>query len=89
MTVSREMPRYRSHKEVWALKISAIEFAKDGSAKIAPKDTGYETIETKPEFRIRFKGTESDLGYYVQYSDGYESWSPSKNFEEGYTLVSK
>jgi hypothetical protein len=24
-------------------------------------------------------------GYYVRYPDGYESWSPAKAFEEGYT----
>jgi len=26
-------------------------------------------------------------GYWVQYDDGYESWSPAKAFEEGYTLI--
>lgn len=26
-------------------------------------------------------------GYYVRYADGYESYSPAKAFEEGYTLV--
>lgn len=26
-------------------------------------------------------------GYYVHYSDGYESWSPAGAFEEGYTRL--
>jgi len=27
---------------------------------------------------------ENQEGYYVVYSDGYESWSPKKTFEDGY-----
>ncbi len=27
-----ELPRYKCHKEVWALKIAAIEFNENGSA---------------------------------------------------------
>lgn len=34
MTATTEMPRYRSHKEVWALKIAAIEFDAAGSGCI-------------------------------------------------------
>ncbi len=26
-------------------------------------------------------------GYCVQYEGGYTSWSPAKEFEEGYTLI--
>lgn len=82
-----EMPKYKSHKTIWALKIAAIEFDRDGSAKIAPSDKGYATVNTKPDFRSRFKGSDTDLGYYVVYSDGYQSWSPTKAFEEGYTRI--
>lgn len=82
-----EYPRYKCHKEVHALKIAAIEFAEDGSAKIAPTDSGYGTIKTKRDFRSRFKGGEDDLGYFVIYDDGHESWSPAKAFEDGYTRI--
>lgn len=85
MNAEAEMPRYRSHKTVWALKIAAIEFRENGSAKIAPQDKGYAPFETKPGYRERFKGDEDNTGYYVVYADGYESWSPQKAFEEGYT----
>lgn len=27
----------------------------------------------------------ADPGYYVRYVDGYESWSPTKAFDEGYS----
>lgn len=83
----RLMPRYRCHKEVWALKIAAIEFLADGSGKIAPADEGYAPFETEEGYRPRFHGAEDDLGYYVLYQDGYESWSPTKAFEEGYTRI--
>jgi hypothetical protein len=26
-------------------------------------------------------------GYYVKYSDGFESWSPQEAFEDGYTRI--
>src|SRR5262245_30828898 len=84
-----EMPRYQCHKQVWALKIAAIEFEADGSAEIAPAESGYGTVLTRPGFRSRFHGDiySSDLGYYVVYKDGYQSWSPTDAFEEGYTRI--
>ena len=87
MNASMEMPRYQSHKKVWALKIAAIEFQEDGRAKIAFSDPGYAPSDTLLPYRTLFKGDETDLGYYVQYADGYVSWSPSKAFEEGYTRL--
>lgn len=84
----QQLPLYRSHKEVRAMKIAAIEFpTPDGPAKIAPASDGYSAIETKPNYRSKFKGDDNDLGYYVVYSDGYDSWSPTKAFEEGYTPI--
>lgn len=87
MTAQAEMPKYQSHKQVWALPIAAIERDADGSAKIAPAERRYGTIQTKPGYP--WKGNEDDLGYYVVYADGYESWSPTKAFEDGYTLIDR
>lgn len=81
------VPRYRCHKEVSALKIAAIEFEADGRAKFTSVGPEFYTVQTAPGFRARFKGDDDDLGYYVTYADGYESWSPSKAFEEGYTRI--
>ncbi len=80
-----EMPRYKCHKVVHALKISAIEMLEDRSAKIAPAEVGYAPFQTKPAFP--FKGSEDDLGYFVVYEDGYQSWSPTAAFEGGYTRL--
>lgn len=84
---SRAMPRYKCHKEVWALKIAGVDIREDKSAVIAPADEGYGVFQAKPGWADRFRGTEDDPGYYVVYDDGYASWSPSKAFEDGYTRV--
>lgn len=86
-TAEREFPRYRSHKEVWAVKIAAIEILEDGSAKIDPADPGFGAFTTAPGYGERFKGSAGDPGYYVVYQDGYASWSPTEAFEEGYTRI--
>lgn len=89
---SLQLPSYVSHKVVQAAKIAAIEFNANGSAKIAPCHMDG-VVVTTAGYRDRFKGKEaedgqvSDLGYYVLYADGYESWSPSEAFESGYTLL--
>jgi len=88
-----DLPRYKSHKEVHAMKIGAIEFAHDGSADIAPAaiHVACGNVATDKDYRQKYKGElhgdPEKLGYYVLYEDGYESWSPTKAFEEGYTLV--
>lgn len=83
----RQMPLYQSHKKVWALKIAAIEIHEDRSATIAPADDGFAPLKTRVGWADRFEGSEDDRGYYVQYEDGFTSWSPSKAFEEGYTRI--
>ncbi len=85
MPTERQMPQYQSHKKVWALKIAAMEVFEDHQAKIAPADPGFDTFFTRPGWANRFEGGEDDLGYYVVYSDGFSSWSPSEAFEKGYT----
>lgn len=87
----RELPRYKCHKEVWALKIQAIESAdppeqeSDGSALIVPADEGCGKRKVSAEYMRKHKPQPG--GYWVRYADGYESYSPAKAFEEGYTKV--
>lgn len=93
--VGRELPRYQSHKKVWALKIAAIEFdidkAKaedretDSSAIITPAEEGYGPF--KVDYAYVSKHNPQVGGYYVVYEDGYKSWSPAAAFEEGYTRL--
>lgn len=81
------LPRYQSHKKVWALEIAAIEIKEDKSAVIAPVDKRYDVFTTKPGWAERFEGSEEDKGYWVQYEDGFTSWSPTKAFLDGYTKI--
>ena len=88
----RQMPRYKCHKEVWALKIQEIQLAaycerySVGAAFLVPADEGYHPVRVSHEYMLKHKPQVG--GYYVQYKDGYESYSPAKAFEEGYTALS-
>lgn len=83
------MKKYVSHKTVSAAKISAVELHHDGSARIATDDG--RIILSDVGYRRKFQPADGkqqndgDLGYYIRYEDGYESWSPSLQFESGYT----
>jgi hypothetical protein len=75
-----EMPRYVCHKQVWALKIKAI-----GVSSFIPEDSRYAEIPLSQDYMVKHKPQAG--GYYVVYQDGYESYSPAKAFEEGYSLI--
>lgn len=85
MPTECELPRYRSHKEVWALKIKAVTQYVDGGAMITPYEEGYAPFDVDAEYVAKHQ-PKAD-GYYVLYADGYKSFSPAKAFEEGYTAV--
>ena len=74
-----EMPRYVSHKKVWALE---IESADPVLCKLSFRDAGYAAIKTDAEMWARYKPVPGD--FYVQYADGYKSFSPRKAFLDGY-----
>jgi hypothetical protein len=92
-----EMPRYKCHKEVWALKIKEIHPQPaasadpsqtdgcDGGAMIVPVDPGYGPLYVDWQFLRRHNPTVG--GYYVVYKDGYRSFSPQREFEDGYTRI--
>ncbi len=87
-----KMPKYRSHKEVWALKIVSIRHIEDrpgveadGSATLTFEEEGYAAICVSPEYMQ--KHMPQIGGYYVVYEGGYASWSPARVFEDGYTRV--
>lgn len=75
-----QLPRYKCHKEVWALKIDAV----DGG-ELRFTDKRYASIYVGPAWVDKFNPQPG--GYLVVYADGYRSYSPAKAFEEGYTLV--
>lgn len=90
-------PRYKSHKEVEAFKIADInwdaDIAKnqnretDGSATLIPEDNNLNPHKVTAEYIKKHKPQIG--GYWVRYADGYESWSPARQFEEGNTLMPK
>ena len=92
---AQELPKYQSHKIVWALKIKEIVFdydltskenrETDGSAVITPEEAGYAPFEVNHEYCRKHNPQAG--GYYVIYEDGYKSWSPSEAFENGYTKL--
>jgi len=89
MGTDREMPKYRCHKEVNALKIAIIVHdpgnAKDRGAIITPVEGGYVPFRVDHEY-LR-KHNPQIGGYYVVYKDGYKSYSPAKAFRDGYALI--
>jgi len=83
---TKEMPRYRCHKEVRALKIKqVIHNESDGSCRLAFEDEGYDPIAVNHMFML--KHAPKAGGYYVLCQDGYASWSPAEAFEAGYTRL--
>lgn len=87
---TREMPRYRSHKIVHALKIASVElYPESGDGAVYPDDEGYAPFEVSADWITRYKPADGDDGYYVVYDGGYASWSPTKAFRDGYTLIDR
>lgn len=86
-----QMPLYRSHKEVRALKIKEVrdnrkpDQESDGSMIIVPEDKVYAPFRVDHDY-VR-KHQPQAGGYYVVYQDGYKSWSPAEAFESGYTRI--
>lgn len=84
MPDEREMPRYKCHKEVWALKIKFIEPVMNGLL-ITPEESGYAPFTVNMEYVNKHNPKVG--GYYIVYDDGYNSWSPAKAFEDGYSRL--
>jgi hypothetical protein len=79
-----EMPRYVSHKQVWALEIDTIRHPDiSGACRLTFCDKGYAPIVPPAETFLRYKPVPGD--FFVVYADGYKSFSPRKAFLEGYT----
>lgn len=85
------IPRYRSHKIVGAVKIGMIDsFEPDGTVVILPEDPEAQYIShiiTDPGWYPRYGGSHEDRGYWIQYEDGFTSWSPTDPFESGYARL--
>lgn len=94
--VMTPLPQYQCHKKVWALKIREIvpehsmtmaneEAPKPDGALIYPVDEGYGAFTVSQAYLDKHNPEVG--GYWVQYKDGYQSYSPAKAFEDGYTRI--
>jgi len=97
----REMPRYKCHKEVWALKIKEV--IKHAHPDPKADDAAFEASDAFQGAHLFFEESEfapipvdakwyrkhdpMPGGYYVVYQDGYASYSPAVAFEGGYTKL--
>lgn len=89
------IPKWQSHKIVEGDKIVEVR-ARDVGEPLRFDDTfldwvlecgdlvhvSHEMRRRAPDIAGRAIG-----GYYVKYEDGFESWSPAKPFENGYTRL--
>lgn len=78
-----EMPRYVSHKKVWALQINEAWKTPSDVVHLSFRDPGFATRVVEQAVVSRYFPQPGD--YLVQYEDGYLSISPKKAFEDGYT----
>ena len=85
-SVTAELPKYTSHKTVWALKIASVSARSDG-ALLSFEDGRYAPIVVDEAYVN--KHAPKAGGYYVVYEDGYQSWSPQEAFESGYTSAER
>ena len=81
----REMPKYKCHKEVWALKIIRVDESADRSGVLYFYEDGFDSIHVTAEYMVKHNPQRD--GYYVVYEDGYKSFSPADAFEKGYTKI--
>jgi hypothetical protein len=83
VTPGQPLPKYRSHKEVRALQIKRVgQRGENGFA--VDFENGLTRIVAYEVFN-RYKPVPGD--YLVIYADNYESFSPKKAFEDGYTRL--
>ena len=85
MSTQAQLPAYKSHKTVRAAKITA--FRQNGNPDMPDLVLGDISciVSLLPDWHQKHKPKVG--GYLVQYEDGYQSYSPAKAFEEGYTEV--
>ena len=89
------MNRYQSHKIVEAARITEFNpFDEEGKQRIYTvvfEDGTDETLNAGNGDRIlkmaNLAGTTVNGGWLVHYPDGYISWSPHEQFDEGYDLL--
>lgn len=81
-----KIPQYRSHKIVRALHIDSVvpnEATKGATLHFA--EAGFDPLAISAE--VYAKHQPRAPGVWVWYEDGYQSFSPTAAFEDGYSLL--
>ena len=91
-SVQVQLPRWKCHKEVYADRIREIQEMDANSERASHDDSGLRWILDCAAFIVVTndliaRGQPQVGDYFVQYDDGYLSWSPAKPFEDGYTRI--
>lgn len=87
-TQEKNLPMYRCHKEVQAMKIKQVMKISAATKELSDlifEDDSFPAKQMSAEWVKKHKPVAG--GYYVRYADGYESFSPAEAFEEGYSLI--
>ncbi len=82
---SPDLPKYQCHKIVRVLKLKEVHGVPTEGGILVPENPAYEPFQVDKHYWSKHNPEAG--GYYVQYEDGYASWSPAEAFEEGYTLM--
>jgi hypothetical protein len=80
--MGKQLPQWKCHKIVGAAKIIKIMVMETGATSIA-LDNGESVIADDAYLKHRPVAG----GYFVEYEDGYVSYSPAEAFEKGYTRL--
>jgi len=78
------MQIYQCHKRVKAFKIEAVNHDESGTIALLSDSLG-NAVEVSENFLSKHNPAVG--GYYVEYDDGYASFSPAAAFEAGYAPV--
>ncbi len=82
------LPKYKCHKEVGALKIKDLIWNVEGTLTIVPEEAGFAPIVVAAKYVHTHDALRPTVGwYFVEYEDGYQSFSPAEAFEKGYTRI--
>ncbi len=85
-TASLEMPRYLSHRQIWALQIARLLPADDGSHWIiTPVEEGYAPFDVSNDYISKYMPIEG--GHYVVDDYGTKSFLPTEMLEAGYVSL--
>lgn len=81
-----QFPKYRCHKTVQAGRIQMMHWrGADCFISFSEPELAGVEIRLLPAYMAKHDPQVG--GYYVLYADGYESFSPAKAFENGYTRL--